>query len=293
MKDRIIDAHNHPDWYGHTADKFVAEMDEYNIDQTWLLTWECPPIELDPSQYNVLNEQPYSGTIGPISFRRCLKYKEKYPTRFVLGYAPDPRRPEALDNLEAAIDLYDVKICGEIKLRILYDNPDALELFRFCGKRNMPVVLHFENPFPTNGKYPRRNYWYGGDMDTLERLLQKCPETNFLGHATGFWSGISGDELGSACLYPEGPIAPNGRLVQLLRKYDNLFCDISANSGFKALSRDKGFSKEFLAEFQDRIVYGRDSFGNKHQSLLEELNLPSEVRTKILFGNALKLIGEN
>lgn len=119
MQYQVIDAHNHPDWYGYNAERFVEEMDRFGIQKTWLLTWDSPANEVDPEQFNVLSESPYFAGEGPVTFARCLAYKEKYPHRFELGFAPDPRRPEALDMLEAALALHDIKVCGEIKLRML------------------------------------------------------------------------------------------------------------------------------------------------------------------------------
>lgn len=49
MRYQVIDAHNHPDWYGYSADKFVAEMDRWGIDRCWLLTWDTPENEVDPA----------------------------------------------------------------------------------------------------------------------------------------------------------------------------------------------------------------------------------------------------
>ena len=40
----IIDIHNHPDWYGHDFNKFLANMAQYNIDVTWLLSCETPTV---------------------------------------------------------------------------------------------------------------------------------------------------------------------------------------------------------------------------------------------------------
>lgn len=291
MQYQVIDAHNHADWYGYSVDKFVAEMDRYGIDHCWLLSWEAPENEVDPDQFNLLNARPYSGGSGPIPLERGLAFKDRYPDRFSVGFAPDPRRPDAIDNLEAAIALYDIRVCGEVKLRMMYDNRDAVDLFRFCGKRKMPVTLHFENPIPTGYKYPRRHYWYGGDMDTLERVLKLCPETNFLGHAQAFWSSISPDFGIENVSYPSGKVLPGGRLPELLRRYSNLYCDISARSGYNALARDPGFAKEFLDEFQDRILYARDCFGNMHQQFLESLKLSEQIKTKIFAQNALKLTG--
>ena len=75
-----------------------------------------------------------------------------------------------------------------------------------------------------------------------------------------------------------------------MRKYPNLYCDISAGSGNLALSRDPEYAVEFLTEFQDRICYARDYFDNVHQTFLNSLNLPQEIMQKIYAGNAEKLV---
>ncbi|MDD3806350.1 MAG: amidohydrolase family protein [bacterium] len=283
----IIDAHNHPDWHGHNLDKFLANMDKYGIDTTWLLSWECPPDEY-AAEYN--NCIPHPGEGGPIPFARCLSYKERAPERFILGYAPDPRRPEAIDRLAAAVEIYGVQVCGELKVRMTYDNPDALRMYRFCGEKRLPVTVHIDYEFDTRVKYPRPSYWYGGGIEAFERAIQACPETIFLGHAPGFWSHISGDGQHDKVGYPKGKVEPGGKLIDMLRRYPNLYCDISAGSGCNALKRDPGFALDFLLEFQDRMLYARDYFDNVHQEFLNSLDLPSAVLNKIYSGNAVKLL---
>ena len=284
----IIDCHNHPDWHNHNLDKFLANMAGFKIDVTWLLSWECPPDEYDPSYNHVI--PPPEGNAGPIPFARCISYAERAPGKFILGYAPDPRRPEAIDNLQAAIEIYGARVCGELKLRMMYDNPDALRLYRFCAKKKIPVVAHLDYEFDTGQKYPRPSWWYGGGMEAFERAIQSCPETIFLGHAPAFWAHISNDGQHDKTAYPKGKVFPGGKLTAMLRQYPNLHCDISAGSGHNALSRDHEFAKDFLLEFQDRILYARDYFDNKHQEFLNGLGLPEEVLAKIYSGNALKLV---
>jgi len=283
----IIDAHNHPDWHGHNLDKFLANMDKYGIDVTWLLSWESPVDEYHPAN-NYCIPQPGEG--GPIPFARCLSYKERAPERFILGYAPDPRRPEAIDKLAAFIEIYGVQVCGEMKLRMTYDNPDALRMYRFCGEKGLPVTVHIDYEFDNGNKYPRPSYWYGGGIEALERALQACPETIFLGHAPGFWAHISGDDQYNKVSYPKGKVVPGGKLIEMLRKCPNLYCDISAGSGCNALKRDPEFAVEFLTEFQDRVLYARDYFDNIHQEFLNRLNLPADVLSKIYSGNAISLM---
>lgn len=86
------------------------------------------------------------------------------------------------------------------------------------------------------------------------------------------------------------PVKREGALVKLLRKYPNLYCDISANSGLFGLSRDPEYAKEFLVEFQDRVLYARDCFHNRHQEFLNSLGLPESVLAKIYSGNAERLL---
>ena len=283
----IIDAHNHPDWHGHNLDRFLQNMDANNIDVTWLLSWECPPAEADPS----FNAAMISFTkYSPIPFGNCVSYAERAPGKFVLGYAPDPRRPEAIDQLAAAVDIYNVKVCGELKLRMMYDNRDALRMYRFCAEKKLPVIVHIDYEFNSGRKYPRPNYWYGGGIEAFERAIQACPETIFLGHAPGFWAHISGDDQYDKASYPKGPVVPGGKVIQMLRDYPNLYCDLSAGSGHNALNRDHEFTKDFLLEFKDRVLYARDYFDSLHRELIDSLGLPEDVRELIYSGNAKRLV---
>ena len=137
-----IDCHNHPDWMGHDLKKTIANMDRYGIDKTWLLSWEAPADEYSP--INLKYMPGAAGGLGPIPFRSCLDFADKAPDRFILGYAPDPRRPGAQDLLQAAVETYGVRVYGELKLRMTYDNPDALRMFSFCGQLGLPVLVHLD-----------------------------------------------------------------------------------------------------------------------------------------------------
>lgn len=284
----IIDAHNHPDWYGFGKHKFLKNMDQHQIDVTWLLSWEQPLDEYSNALFSLVPDPDES---GPISHKRCIDYVQSHPDRFVPGWAPDPRRPWAIERLKHAIELYGVRICGEVKLRMMYDDPDAIRLFRFCGEQGLPVVLHLEYENVALSGSMRPSWWWGGRIETLEYVLRQCPETNFLGHAPGFWTHISGGEgLEQQQSVLGGKVQPGGTVPALLERFPNLYCDLSAGSGYRALARDKTFAHHFLTTFQDRILYGRDCFDNKHQDLLNSLELPAPVLDKIYAGNALRLV---
>jgi hypothetical protein len=43
-----------------------------------------------------------------------------------------------------------------------------------------------------------------------------------------------------------------------MRKYPNLYGDLSAGSGCNALARDPEYAIKFMTEFQDRLMFGLD-----------------------------------
>ncbi len=287
---RIVDSHNHPDWHGHDLRRFLENMDRFGIEKTWLLAWECPSDEYDHGWFSL---QTPGGTDGPIPFSRCLSYAERAPDRFVLGFCPDPRRPAAVERMKAAVDIYGVRVCGEMKLRMMYDNWDALRLYRFCGEAGIPVVVHLDYAFDTGRPFPRPDWWYGGGIEAFERAVRACPNTVFVGHGPGFWAHISADGKHATTPYPTGPVVEGGRVPALLRDCPNLYADLSAGSGLNALTRDPAHAKRFLVEFQDKLLFGRDAFDNRLQEFLLGPDLPDSVREKLFSGNALRLVPDS
>lgn len=282
-----IDIHAHANYYGLTCEKLLENMDAYHIDKAWLLTLETPAFEYGHNYYRCT----WVTEDGPIPFTTSIAFANA-AKRFILGYGPDPRRPDAVERLEAACDLYNVRVCGELMLRITYDSPDAVRMFRFCGQKKLPVVLELMYPVPVgpDTRVPYPDLWYGGGIGALERALEACPDTVFCGHGAGFWAHISGDELYREQTYPAGPVLPGGKIAELMRRYPNLYLDLSAGSGLNAMRRDIGYTKELLLEFQDRALYGRDYIDNEHQKFLDSLGLPQQVMDKIYYQNALKLV---
>ncbi len=282
----IIDIHNHPDYHGMNAKAVVENMDACGIDKLVLLSWEAPTNEYQPDTkmyFSPLSDEP-------TPFYRCVDYAREYPNRFELGFCPDPRKPDAVQRLRAAAKLFSLRICGELKLRMMYDNPDAIRLYREAGALGLPVLMHLDYEMPGNGGYPWGSYWYGGGIDALERVLKLCPETVFIGHAPGFWAHISADDQYLTKPYPTGKVIPGGRIEQLLEKYPNLYCDMSAGSGCNALSRDPEFGYGFLTRWQDRVLYARDAFDNRHREFLESSPLSARIKQKLYEDNARKVL---
>ena len=292
---RIVDSHQHVRWHQRNEHGLVADLDQHRIAYAWLLTWQLGPVEQSPQHASYLNPALTlpDGSHPGIPLNELLAVREKFPSRFVVGYCPHPLWPNAPLLLEAAHHMHDVRVCGEWKFRVPFNDERCLALFRMAGKLRLPVVLHLDVqtlPDPQTGAPTYQPQWYGGNTGNLERALQACPETIFIGHAPGFWREISGDADASANPYPHGPVTPGGRLMPLFDRYPNLYADLSAGSGRNALSRDPAHAAQFLARYADRLLFGRDYYGTELHEFLQTLPLSAAVVEKIYWQNAERLV---
>ena len=267
-----------------SAEEVIKFYDELDIEKGVLLP-------LNSSEYHT--DQFTSGG--------CKYLADKYPERFLWFCGIDPRANGNHDKADISelLNFYKsvgAKGMGELTAQFYADDPMMDNLFYHCAACDMPVTIHIATQF--GGMY--------GIVDELglprlEKMLAKHPNLKILGHSQPFWAEISSDasdeNRGGA---PKGKVTA-GRLVELLRKYPNLYCDCSAGSGSNALMRDPDFAERFIAEFSDRILYGCDichSF-NTHQYVFndflnkfrEDKRISEENYYKFVRGNAIKLLG--
>jgi len=133
-------------------------------------------------------------------------------------------------------------------------------------------------------------------MPYLEECLQEFPETIFVGHGPGWWADISADVTNDEKDgYPKGKIRSPGRIDFLLETYPNLHTDLSAGSGYNAMSRDLEFTRTFLEKHYRKILFGTDKFVRDEEpliiDLLQEIDLPAEMKDAIFWKNAAALLG--
>jgi len=131
----IIDTHQHVFWHGLNDAGLIADMDEQGIDLAWLLGWQLIPAEDDRDYHGALNPacvRP-DGTHAGIPLSDLVQARDRYPDRFILGYCPHPLLGDAPKLFEAAYKMYGVRVCGEWKFRVLFDDPRCLQLFRKVG----------------------------------------------------------------------------------------------------------------------------------------------------------------
>ena len=197
--------------------------------------------------------------IGGMSNESILRLAAAYPDRFIPFCVVDPRAcgNTPFANLRDVLMHYRDRGCkgvGEVCAQIHLLDPRMQNLFKACGEVGFSLTFHMS---PTSG-------WSYGVIDEnglpeLEICLQRFPKLRFFGHSCAFWSEIT------TCLSVQernargkGPVKEEGAIQRLMRKYPNLYGDLSAGSGAYALMRDPAYAAKFLTEFQDRIMFGID-----------------------------------
>ena len=183
---------------------------------------------------------------------------------------------------------------GEFFPNIPFDDPLNMNFFAQVEETGWPLCFHVA---------PKVGGFYGlADelgLPRFENVLKAFPGVTFLGHSQPFWGEISGDlREEERTRYPEGKVAPGGRVVELMRKYPNLHGDLSAGSGLNAYRRDPEFARQFMEEFQDRLYWGTDVCQYKKDfpmvdyfnQLKEEQAIPEAVWEKIAWRNANRLL---
>ena len=187
---------------------------------------------------------------------------------------------------------------GELTANIYADDPKMDNMFYHCARCDMPVLVHISEG-------PGRGYGIADDLGLprIEKMLRKYPDLRIIGHSACFWSEISSDNTDETRGgYPEGKVK-EGRIAQLMREYGNLYCDLSAGSGSRAMMRDPEYAAKFLTEFSDRIYYGTDvcavtqtfqyRFDEFLTGLVTDKMITEETYEKIVRKNAAKLLEIN
>lgn len=237
----------------------------------------------------------------PISTAECLYSVDKHPDRFLWFCNVDPRacgnKPDA--DFTPLLEYYKslgAKGVGEVTAQLYADDPYMDNFFYHCAACDLPVTIHIAPKF--GGGY--------GIVDELglprlEKMLKKHPNLKILGHSQPFWAEIGTNVTDeNRRSYPQGKVT-EGRLAELMRKYKNLYCDLSAGSGSRALMRDPEYAAKFINEFPDRILYGCDiclvvnaNFAFEFDAFLTKLctdgMISEENYYKVVRGNAIKLL---
>ena len=176
---------------------------------------------------------------------------EKRPGHFVRSVSVDPALADSNQILQEALKNGAVSI-GELKFHLALDSPEMRRIYEIAADLQVPVMMHiqtfphFAGELPYNTGYPQ-----------FDKMLRAYPRTNFIGHGDLFWAHISADVPADRG-YPSGPIKKGGLSDRWLSDFPNFYADMSANSGNNALSRDSGFSREFITRHKSKLIFGSD-----------------------------------
>ena len=245
-----IDVHAHltifPQYRVNISEMICAEellkiYDELNIEMGIIL----PIISPEGSSRNLTSESAKFAV-------------DNNPQRFDWFCNVDPRAISNTDTapLDRILSHYKglgAKGVGEISAELYADDPRYDNLFHHCEELDMPVIFHIAPSL--NGHFGMVDELH---LPRLEKMIKKHPKLKFIGHSQRFWSEISADvteEIRGG--YPTGKVI-DGKIAELLRNYDNVYCETSAGSGANALMRDPEYTAKFFEEFSDRIMYGCD-----------------------------------
>jgi uncharacterized protein len=195
------------------------------------------------------------------------------PGRFTWFVSADLSRPESVGSLTQAVR-NGARGFGEIKHHFAADSPEARRGYALAAELGVPILIHFQEV----DHFENEGTWSSGLATTFEAMLKAYPKTTFIGHADAFWANISKDYHNEAA-YPAGPIVRGGITDRLLGDYPNLYGDLSANSGNNMLSRDAGFTRDFLLRHQDKLLFGSDcGCADGHGAGVSQGNNPAAAR---------------
>ena len=235
---------------------------------------------------------------GVLSWQNAKALAEENPDRFfwytTVDLDKDLHDGKALADFLAEQRALGAKGVGEITTKLYFDDARVGELFKVAAALDMPVLFHTAPSFASR-------YGVVDDLGLprLEKMLDAHPKVKYIGHAKAFWSEISVQTCEADRERTSKEPVVEGRLPYLMRKYRNLYCDLSAASGSNAMMRDRAYAARFLCEFSDRVLYGCDicnesstypyEFSDFLDGLAADGSIDADTYYKVCRGNAERL----
>jgi predicted TIM-barrel fold metal-dependent hydrolase len=206
----------------------------------------------------------------PQSNDEILEICNAYPDKFIPYCNIDPRAMTNSPNapLHKVLDYYKNKGCkgiGEVMPNLEITNLKVQNLFRAAEDVELPIV--YDGSTVKDGDF---GLYDDAGLPGLEQTLQRFPKLKIFGHGPCFWAelfrlqtpaerGYVFNFEGTDQVGVRGTESrEEGVLPVLLRRYENLHCDLSDGSPIQALSRNLEYTKKFFIEFQDRLYFGTD-----------------------------------
>ena len=264
-----------------TPEQLIERYDKLGIEKAVALPGVCPECcRVPQSNEEVLKVAKETGRFIPFCNidPRSLTNSSDAPFGDILNYYKEQG----------------CKGIGEVTANLAFLDPKVQNLFKHAEAVGLPLTFHIAGSLDnTYGLYDDPG------LPQLEESLKRFPKLKFFGHSQAFWAEMAplkeeSDRFG----YPDYPVTKEGVVPKLMRKYNNLYGDLSAGSGCNALKRDRVYAIKFMNEFQDRLMFGTDICAPDTPTPLVDLmldlrdsgDISEEVFNKIAKGNAIKIL---
>ena len=270
-----------------------------------------------------------SGRTGDDLIKSVKNISDNYPNRFVVfaninfeGAGAEGWIEETVKQFEQDVKngARGLKVYKSLGLRnkdsdgkrLAIDDPRLDPIWAKCGELGVPVLIHSADP---------KSFWDEFDGDNERWLeLKTHPRRKRDANNPAPWEQIMGEQHNMFKKHPKttfinahmGWFANDlGKLGQLLDAMPNMNVGIGAI--IAELGRQPRFAKKFFIKYQDRILFGKDSwkpgefptyfrvlesadeyfsYHKKYHAFwpMYGLDLPNEVLKKVYYKNALRIV---
>ncbi len=273
----IIDCHLHINHFDRTIEDTIKHMDATGTSKAFVL-----PLETGEGGVLLRSET-------------VLHAFHEYTDRVIPFCQTNIRSVDVLERVRA-YHLLGCRGVGEQKEHLPLSDRRVEGIIALCDELNWPITIHFQDG---PGGYNQ------GLAEHLETYLKRYKKVRVIGHAQTWWANISADvPAATETLYPTGPVRAGGLLDKLLSDYPNLYADMSAGSGFNALSRDKDFTAGFIERHPRQLLFGSDCpcydgkgqnfkgmcYSTRLQEFLRELVTDQQTLKNIFHDNAMRAL---
>ena len=270
-----------------------------------------------------------SGRSGEQLQKSVKNIADHYPNRFVVfanvdfeGVGSPNWTENAVNQLEKDVQngARGLKIYKSLGMRykdtdgkrVAIDDPRLDPIWVKCGELGIPVLIHAADPKP---------FWEDFDKDNERWLeLKTHPRRKRSNNDPAPWEQIIAEQHNIFKRHPNttfinahfGWYANNlGRLSELMDEMPNMYVEIAAI--IAELGRQPRNAREFFEKYQDRILFGKDSwkpeefptyfrvlesddeyfpYHKKYHAFwaMYGMDLPDEILKKVYYKNALKIV---
>ena len=278
----IIDIHQHTNYLGRSDAELLSHQRAMGVTTT-ILQPAGHPVDYGSTYYGVGNGLQAEATGN----EACYALAQKYPKEFSFGANEVPDVPGAIAEIEKYLKL-GAPIIGESKFGVECDSPEMQKIYQLAQAYNVPILMHWQHNM------------YNRGIQRFDKMLEKFPKVNFIGHAQTWWANIDKNYSNQNEIYPKSKATPGGLTDRLLSNYPNMYGDLSAPSGLNAILRDEDHMRGFMQRHQDKLVFGSDCTdklgegktcaGSQIIAGIRRLAPSKAIERKILYENAKRII---